>query len=146
MKIRMMTLEDYDEVYRLWLSTPNMGLNSVDDTREGIGRYLARNPSTCFVAEQNGRIVGVILSGHDGRHGTICHMAVMESEQRQGIGTALLQRAMNALEAEGISKVNLVVFCRNGKGNAFWESRGFTTRDDLTYRNRTLREFTRIDT
>lgn len=139
MKPRMLTLEDYDEVYRLWLSTPNMGLNSVDDTREGIGRYLARNPSTCFVAEKSGRIVGG-LSGHDGRRGTICHMAAMESEQRQGIGTALLQSAMNALEAEGISKVNLVVFCRNGKGNAFWESCGFTTRDDLTYRSRTLRE------
>jgi hypothetical protein len=39
-----MTINDYDRVYALWISTPNMGLNNVDDSREGIERYLRRNP------------------------------------------------------------------------------------------------------
>lgn len=146
MNVRNMTLEDYDAVYALWLATPGMGLNDVDDTRTGIGKFLRRNPNTCFVAEAAGDVVGVILCGHDGRRGFIYHLAVMEQCQRRGIGKALLDTAMQALEKEGIAKVALVVFAHNVKGNAFWEKYGFNHRTDLTYRNRAIVEMVRIDT
>lgn len=146
MQIRVMTIEDYDAVYDLWIHTPGMGLNTTDDSAEGIAAYLRRNPTTCFVAEENGEILGVILSGHDGRRGYIHHTAVRESAQRQGIGSKLVEAALDALHAEGIRKVALVVFKRNEKGNAFWEKQGFTQREDLVYRNRALAELERIDT
>ena len=146
MIIRNMTVSDYDRVYALWLSCKGMGLNDVDDSREGIARYLARNPGTSFVAEDEGRIVGVILAGHDGRRGYIYHTAVHPDERRKGTGRALAEAAMEALKAEGITKAALVAFERNQAGNAFWEQQGFTARTDLTYRNRALREMTRIDT
>ncbi|HAH61508.1 MAG TPA: GNAT family N-acetyltransferase [Treponema sp.] len=141
-----MTIDDYDEVYRLWSATPGMGLNDVDDSRGGTARYLARNPHTCFVAEQDGTIAGAIMSGHDGRRGMIHHTVVAESGQRKGIGTALVNAALAALRSEGISKVMLVVFARNEKGNAFWEKQGFSARTDLVYRNKALRELVRFDT
>lgn len=141
-----MTIAHYDAVLALWLATPGMGLNSLDDSRDGIGKFLARNPRTCFIAASEGRIVGVILSGHDGRRAFIYHLAVAESHQRQGIGQALLDACMQALEKEGIAKAALVVFARNAKGNAFWEKHGFTHRPDLTYRNRAILDMTRIDT
>lgn len=81
MQIRKMTIDDYDSLYELWIHTPGMGLNDVDDSREGISRYLERNPKTCFVAEENGRLLGGILSGHDGRRGYIYHTAVAAGEQ-----------------------------------------------------------------
>ena len=98
------------------------------------------------MAEEGGEIIGVILSGHDGRRGFIHHTAVKESERNRGIGSGLVERAMRALEQEGIQKVALVVFGRNQIGNDFWERRGFTLRSDLNYRNRAIRELTRIDT
>lgn len=64
---------DYDEIYHLWLNTPGMWLNSTDDSRAGIEKYIKRNPTSCFVAEANGKIVGVIMAGHDGRRGYIHH-------------------------------------------------------------------------
>ena len=146
MNIRKMTINDYEQVYSLWLNTPNMGLNNLDDSKEGISRYLSRNPNTCFIAEKDGNIVGVILSGHDGRRGYIHHTAVSECEQRNGIGNALVKAAMEALKCEGINKVALVVFGKNEKGNAFWEKQGFVTRDDLNYRNKAIADLTRIDT
>ena len=146
MQIRIMTIQDYEGVYRLWQSTPGMGLNTTDDSRAGIFQYLNRNPNTCFVAENAGAIIGVILAGHDGRRGMIHHAAVSAAEQKQGIGTALLERAMRALEREGIHKVALTVFAKNEAGNAFWAKRGFEKRDDLVYRNKSITELTRIDT
>ena len=146
MTIRLMTPADYPACYDLWLRTPGMGLNRVDDSDDGIARYLKRNPSTCFVAEEEGRIVGVILAGHDGRRGHISHTAVDSAFRRRGIGGQLVAHTMAALEQEGITKVNLVVFSRNETGNAFWESMGFTVRTDLTYRDRRICETVRMDT
>jgi N-acetylglutamate synthase len=146
MTIRQMTMDDYDGVYALWLSTPGMGLNTTDDSPEGIRAYLNRNPSTCFVAEDHGEIIGVILSGHDGRRGFIHHTAVSTKRRKVGIGSALVNHAMDALKQEGIHKVALVVFAKNEIGNGFWEKRGFTSREDLVYRNKNITELTRINT
>lgn len=145
-KIRVMTIEDYDSVYDLWINTPGMGLNTTDDSKEGIDKYLKRNPTTSFVAEDNGKIIGVILSGHDGRRGYIHHTAVSVEYRNRGIATKLVENAMNALDKEGINKVALVAFEKNTVGNGFWESVGFTVRDDLLYRNKNIRELERIDT
>ena len=146
MTIRVMTIEDYDAVYKLWISTPGMGLNTTDDSREGIAKYLRRNPSTSFVAQEDGKIVGVLLAGHDGRRGFIHHTAVLPEYRNRGIARTLAESALDALEKEGIHKVALVVFERNEDGNAFWEKVGFTAREDLVYRNKSIHELVRMDT
>lgn len=144
--IRIMRVEDYDGVNDLWIHTPGMGLNDIDDSRTGIAAYLRRNPATSFVAEEDGRIVGAILAGHDGRRGFIHHTAVLPACRGRGLGRKLAESAMAALEREGINKAMLVVFARNAAGNGFWEHLGFAARNDLVYRNRNIRPLRRIDT
>ena len=144
--IRIMTSKDYDGVYKLWSSCMGMGLNNLDDSKEGIEKFLCRNPKTCFVAEEDEEIAGAILAGNDGRRGYIYHTAVNPDFRNQGIGTALVEAAMAALKALDINKVALVVFSKNRDGNAFWEKLGFTARDDLVYRNKTITEMIRTDT
>jgi len=144
--LRLLTAADFPALYALWMACPGMGLNDRDDSPEGFARYLARNPATCFGAECDGQLIGCILAGHDGRRGFIHHTAVHPAHQRQGVGAALVKAALDALQAEGIAKAALLVFRRNGQGNAFWEKQGFTCREDLCYRNLTLAEMHRIDT
>lgn len=135
-RIRVMTAEDYDGVYALWSHTPGLRLNPVDDSPRGIQAYLARNPSTSFVAEAQGRIVGALLAGHDGRRGFLYHAAVHPQFRRRGIGARLAEHAVTALEREGIQKAALVAFAQNEAGNRFWDRMGFSRRTDLVYRNR----------
>ena len=123
-----------------------MGLNDLDDSKEGIERFLNRNPKTCFVAEEDQRIIGVIIAGNDGRRGYIYHTAVDPDHRHQLIATRLVNEAVEALRSLGINKVALVVFSDNSDGNAFWEKNGFTKREDLVYRNKALTEMIRIDT
>ena len=144
--IRVMNIEDYDGIYDLWINTPGMGLNATDDSREGIAKYLKRNPTSSFVAEDDGKIIGVIMAGHDGRRGYIHHTAVLAEYRNQGIAKKLVDNAMNALDKEGINKAALVAFERNEIGNGFWEKIGFVVRDDLVYRNKSIHELRRIDT
>lgn len=146
MLIRLMKTEDYNRVHALWISCVGMGLNNLDDSKEGIERFLNRNPDTCFVAEESGKLIGVIIVGNDGRRGYIYHTAVNPSYQNQGIGSKLVNTAFLALKKCGIHKVALVVFDRNKAGNMFWEKQGFAVREDLIYRNKSLAEIIRIDT
>jgi ribosomal protein S18 acetylase RimI-like enzyme len=141
-----MSIDDYEKVYELWMSCVGMGLNNLDDSKEGIDKFLQRNPDTCLVAEADNRIVGVIIVGNDGRRGYIYHTAVNPQYRKQGIAKSLVETAIAALQNNGINKVALVVFDRNEIGNDFWEKMGFTVRDDLIYRNKALAEIVRIDT
>lgn len=144
-KIRVMTISDYEGVYDLWMHTPGMGLNTTDDSRDGIEKYLRRNPTSSFVAEYDGKIVGVIMAGHDGRRGYIHHLAVALDYRKQGIAKMLVDHGMSALDAEGINKVALVAFSTNEIGNGFWESIGFTQREDLVYRNKNIHALNKIE-
>lgn len=146
MGIRLMSIDDYEKVYKLWMSCVGMGLNNFDDSKEGIDKFLKRNPDTCFVAEKENVIVGVIIVGNDGRRGYIYHTAVNPQYRKQGIAKSLVDTAMAALKKNGINKVALVVFDRNEIRNSFWEKMGFTVRNDLIYRNKALVEIVRIDT
>ena len=138
MKIQTMTINDYEDVYSLWTNTPGVGMRSVDDSKQGIEKFLNRNPTTNFVAVDDDKIVGVILSGHDGRRGYIYHTAVDIKFRGQGIGTKLLESVYGALEKEGVTKAALVVFTNNEIGNSFWKTKGFEKRIDLNYYNKSL--------
>lgn len=146
MTIRKITIDDYEKMYALWLSCKGMGLNDTDDSKDGIKRFLDRNPETCFAACENDDIIGVILVGNDGRRGFIYHTAVSHDCRGRGVGTALVNAVLEALKNLGITKTALVVFDRNEVGNAFWERQGFTARNDLVYRNKALVDMVRIDT
>lgn len=138
--IRTMTIDDYDGVHELWMTIKGFGIRSVDDSREGVERFLKRNPSTSVVAEEDGKIVGGILCGHDGRRGCLYHVCVHEDYRRKGIGKAMVVRAMDKLKEENISKVSLIAFTKNDIGNAFWNTIGWTERLDLNYYDFVLNE------
>ncbi|MCI6553759.1 MAG: GNAT family N-acetyltransferase [Lachnospiraceae bacterium] len=131
--IRTMTIEDYEGVYGLWMSIRGFAMRSIDDSREGVSRFLRRNPGISVVAEEEGRIVGAILCGHDGRRGCMYHVCVHEDYRMQGMGRAMVVFAMEALKREHISKVSLIAFTENDVGNAFWKRIGWTRREDLNY-------------
>jgi len=139
MKIRTLKITDYEKVYTLW-QTERMGLNNVDDSRDGMERFLRRNPNTSFVVEIDDKIVGSILCGNDGRSGYIYHACVYPEHQNKKIGTRLVEKVIEALKAEGISDITLAVYIDNDDGNRFWERMGFRNRDFLRYKNKALVE------
>ena len=141
-RIKQVTIADYDAIYELWVSTEQSrrSLNPIDDSREGIDRYLKRNPNTCFAAVKDDRIIGVILTGHDGRRAIIHHMCIHPDYQRLGIAAHLVSLAEDALRKEGIQKLFCLVFKDNEAANAFWEHQGYSLRTNLNYRNKSLNE------
>lgn len=138
--IRTMKIEDYDNVRALWDSIVGFGIRSVDDSYEGVERFLKRNPTTSIVAEEDGKIIGSILCGHDGRRGCFYHVCVENSKRQQGIGNQMAKAAIEALKKEQINKVSLIAFKKNEIGNNFWQELGWNIREDLNYYELTLNE------
>lgn len=137
-KIRPMTMDDFDEVHALWMTIHGFGIRSIDDAREGVERFLKRNPGCSVVAERTipaadakKEIVGSILCGHDGRTACLYHVSVREDLRRHGIGKAMVLACMRALQREKVSKISLVAFQSNIVGNEFWNAEGWTRRTDL---------------
>lgn len=138
--IRTMKIEDYEGVRDLWMTIKGFGIRSIDDSKDGVTRFLKRNPKTSIVAEEEGKIVGAILCGHDGRRGCLYHVCVHENYRRKGIGKAMVVCAMEKLKEEQINKVSLIAFTKNDVGNAFWNTIGWIERQDLNYYEFVLNE------
>ncbi|MCQ2498412.1 MAG: GNAT family N-acetyltransferase [Lachnospiraceae bacterium] len=139
-EVRTMTIEDYPKVKELWMTIKGFAIRSIDDSREGVERFLRRNPTTSVVAVSNGEVIGAILCGHDGRRGCLYHVCVREDSRLHGIGKNMVIKCMNELKKEKISKVSLIAFSTNDIGNAFWKQIGWTKREDLNYYDFTLNE------
>ena len=138
--VRNMTIEDYEEVYALWNSIDGFGIRTIDDSFEGIEMFLKRNPTTSAVYIEDGKIVGAILCGHDGRRGCMYHVCVSKDYRRHGIGKKMVNFCMDRLKEEKINKVCLNAFVTNKVGNAFWQRMGWTLRDDMNYYDHVLNE------
>ncbi len=138
--VRTMTIDDYDDVYSLWMSIHGFGMRSIDDSRENIEIFLKRNPTTSVVDEEDGKIVGAILCGHDGRRACLYHVCVSEKYRMHGIGKKMVEFCINQLKKERINKVCLNAFVTNAIGNEFWKKMGWNLRSDMNYYDYVLDE------
>ena len=130
LKVSDFTIESYDRVLNLWNRCEGVGL-SHSDSRENIRLYLDRNPGFSLIAELDDKLAGIILAGHDGRRGYLHHLAVSPDCRRQGIGRLLVDTCLKRLKDDGILKCHIFLFNNNPDGLKFWESVGWTVRDDL---------------
>jgi ribosomal protein S18 acetylase RimI-like enzyme len=138
-QIREMEITDYEPIYALWRVSEGIGLSDAD-SKEGIKRFLERNPGLSFVALDGDQIVGAALCGHDGRRGYIHHLSVTKSYRQQGIGRSLVGRCMYALMRIGIAKCHLFVFGDNQEAIKFWNKVGWTERVELMMMSQHLAE------
>ena len=136
--IKVMTISDYENLFAMWKNTPNMGLRSLDDSKEGISCFLKRNPDTNFVAYEDEKLIGAILCGHDGRRGYIYHTVVLPEYRGRGIATALVEAAVEALQKEGITRVCLNVMKTNEQGKKFWIGKGWEGKDFLEFYSKSI--------
>ena len=116
---------DCQEVLAFWQAIKGLGLNPLDDTPAAIGVFLDRNPGFSFMARRDGRIVGALLCGHDGRRGAIYHLAVAADCRRMGIGQTLLQLALDRLKEAGIGRCRLLVLKGNEAAEAYYQHLGW---------------------
>jgi ribosomal protein S18 acetylase RimI-like enzyme len=125
--------EDYPAVYSLWETAgPGIHIRRSDQPEE-IARKLQRDADLFLVAEIEGRIVGSVLGGFDGRRGMMYHMAVAPQFRRQGLGLRLMRELERRLHDKGCIRYYLLVTQDNKTAIKFYEHNGWERMDLYAY-------------
>lgn len=131
--IRNMIPEDYSAIKILWENTPGLKLEKAD-SKDGITRYLVRNPNLSFVAEIDGQIIGTVLCGEDGRRGYLQHLCVENKHRHNGIAKMLLAKAIEQFSSLQLYEIRIFVLKSNNIGTQFWSKLGWELRKDILVR------------
>jgi ribosomal protein S18 acetylase RimI-like enzyme len=125
--------QDYPAVLVLWKNAgPGIHLGRSDSLEE-IGKKLQRDSDLFILAEQDGRLVGAVMGGFDGRRGLMYHLAVDPSARQQGIGQTLTSELEKRLLAKGCIKCYLLLVPGNDTAKHFYEDHGWKPMDLLIY-------------
>lgn len=127
---KAMTIDDYDQVFKIWNETAGIGVSEAD-TLPKIQKFLERNEGLSFVCKDDGKVVGTVMAGHDGRRGFIYHLAVIPEYRGKGIANELIRNCLERLAAAGIDKCHLFVMKGNESGKNFWRKSGWEERGDI---------------
>jgi ribosomal protein S18 acetylase RimI-like enzyme len=123
--------EEYKQVYELWESIEKGVHVGRSDTLAEIEKKLSRDPDLFLVAELDGRIVGTVIGGYDGRRGILYHLAVAEPLRGNGIGSLLMDEVVSRLRAKGCLKCYLLVTTDNPEAETYYQRRGWQRMDDV---------------
>ena len=123
--------DDYEEVYRLW-KTIEKGVHvGRSDSPDEIEKKVARDPDLFLVAESEGRIIGSVIGGFDGRRGLVYHLAVAVPLRGMGIGTRLMEELESRLRSKGCLKCFLLVAPDNSEVETYYQQRGWRHMDKV---------------
>ena len=124
--------EDYPAVRLIWENAgPGIHLGRSDDPVE-IQKKLQRDPDMFLVAEADGKILGTVVGGFDGRRGMVYHLAVTEIYRKQGIGELLMDELERRLKAKGCIRCYLLVTVENESTMRFYEKRDWAQMKNVT--------------
>ena len=121
---REFVLSDHDQAVTLWSEIDSVEICE-GDSREEVAEYLKRNPGLSRVAEADGKIVGAVMCGHDGRRGWIYHLAVAQEYRGRGVGKMLLDDCVRGLREAGLKRAIILVEGNNAAGQKFWLREGW---------------------
>ncbi len=139
--IREMKVGDYDSIRKIWEEIPGLKLEEAD-SKKGIEKYLTLNPNLSYVASSGGKVIGTVLCGQDGRRGYLQHLCVIDEYRKFGIGSQLLDAAIDRFKELGLHEVRIFVFKDNQVGNEYWAEKGWIVRDDIYVRSLNLGKYT----
>lgn len=121
--------DDYPVVRELWSSAgPGIHLRRSDEPEE-IQKKLQRDPDLFLLAEDDGKVMGSVIGGFDGRRGLVYHLAVTEDYRNLGVGALLMEELEKRLRAKGCIRTYLLVTRDNPEAIAFYEKHGWEKMD-----------------
>jgi ribosomal protein S18 acetylase RimI-like enzyme len=127
--LRSAQLEDLAAVLTLWRESAEP--SSTDDAA-AVTVLLEHEPDALILAESSGQIVGSVIAAWDGWRGTIYRLAVAPSHRRTGLGTRLLQAAVQRISAQGARRLQATVIETDARAMGFWRRSDWQQADEQT--------------
>ncbi len=133
MRVRTYDRADLEACRALWVELTDWHRRLYDDASLGghdpgriFDEHLKRvGPEHVWVAEENGRLVGLAGVIVRGRHGELEPIVVSEGARGHGVGRALAEAVRAAAVAEGLTRLAARPAARNTGAVRFFHALGF---------------------
>jgi ribosomal protein S18 acetylase RimI-like enzyme len=132
-RIRKLTIDDYDEIIKLWKRASLPFKLKGRDSKQEIARQMIRTPELLLGAFEGGELVGTVIGSYEERKGWINRLAVDPNRRRQGIAQRLIARIEKALRKKGARIICALVEEANLQSINLFEKLGYTTHRDILY-------------
>lgn len=134
LKIRKLTMQDYDNMLRVWnlagLPYKPKGRDSPENTR----RQMALFPEFYLGAFYEDKLVGVVIASYESRmKGWINRLAIDPEYQRQGIAKQLVKKTEEALKKHGAQVICSLIELPNDASVGLFKKMGYTLHRDILY-------------
>lgn len=124
MYVRSFQLSDYAAVSKLMADV--LSETCCRETLEACARQLSLDSDLVLVAEQRGRVVGVIIGTVDNHNGYYYRVAVAREYQRRGIGKQLITAMSTRFQTRKVRKIMVAADQHNEPLLPLYEALGFT--------------------
>jgi len=133
MKIRRLTISDYDEIVKLW-SRANLPFKSKGrDSKEAIAVQMEANREFFLGAFIGNRLVGTVIISCDMRKGWINRLAVDPDHRERGIARALIAESEKILRKRDIRIFCALIEDYNAASKKLFKECGYVEHHDITY-------------
>jgi len=133
MRIRNLKIEDYEEILKLWdrarLSYRPRGRDSYYEVK----RQMENDPDLFLGAEEEGKLVGVVIATYDGRKGWLNRITVDPAYRGKGLGLKLTRVGERALRKKGAKIIALLVERSNLASLNLAQKAGYVIAEDILY-------------
>ena len=133
MEIRRLTVEDYEQIVRLWIKAKLPFEEKGRDCKTAMAVQIKSSPDFFLGAYEGSELVGVAIASNDGRKGWINRLAVDPDHRGLGVAKALISESEKVLR-----KLDIKIFCVlvddfNVASKALFEKCGYIERRDIIY-------------
>ena len=123
--IRRLTLDDYDDMIRIWSDAGLPYKPKGRESRESIAKELQFVGAAFFGLFENQRIIGVAIANWDGRRGWINRLAIDPEHRGKGLAGQLIRTCEEFLEAQGAVVLAALIEELNSPSMTTFEKEGF---------------------
>ncbi|MEM3536450.1 MAG: GNAT family N-acetyltransferase [Candidatus Bathyarchaeia archaeon] len=133
MRIRKLTINDYEKIVRLWSRAGLPFKPTGRDSKEAIAAQMNANPEYFLGAFEDDRLIGTAIISCDMRKGWINRLAVDPDYRRRGVAKALIAECEKILRKQGVRIFCALVEDYNKASKELFKRCGFVEHRDIIY-------------
>ncbi|MBI5267747.1 MAG: GNAT family N-acetyltransferase [candidate division Zixibacteria bacterium] len=132
-EIRRLTIDDYDDIIRVWADAGLEYRPKGRDSRPMVAKEMQFPGAAYFGYYENGRMIGAVIANYDGRRGWINRLAVDPDCRGRGIAGLLIKEGERFLRSVGAIVMTALIHELNTPSMSCFEKEGYHCQTDFEY-------------
>jgi ribosomal protein S18 acetylase RimI-like enzyme len=132
-EIKILTMDDYDDILNVWTLAGLPFKPNGRDSRELMSIEMD-NPNCIFYGMYDrGKLVGIVIGNFDGRRGWINRLAIIPDYRGKNLGQLLIEKTEKFLYNIGAKVICVLIEDINYPSISTFQKAGYNCEDEIKY-------------